>query len=130
MNNKEILLLSFYAINLYWEDEPYHVDFTVHQTHTINNYTKETREYIDSTKDQTDDGWNSTDKTIPAFIKGSIKWDGCINYDYPGLKDCMLHECGLYSFKEHLKIFEIIYNEAAELMASEYLKDILKEDKT
>lgn len=30
-----------------------------------------------------------------VFLEGDIKWDGCSNWDFPGVADCMLHFCDL-----------------------------------
>lgn len=29
-----------------------------------------------------------------VFLEGSIKWDGCSDWTFPGLEKCMLHFCG------------------------------------
>ena len=29
----------------------------------------------------------------PPLVSGSVKWDGCSNYDFPASEDCMMHGC-------------------------------------
>jgi hypothetical protein len=32
-----------------------------------------------------------------VFASGSVKWDGCTNFMFPGQEECMLHECNRVS---------------------------------
>lgn len=54
------------------------------------------------------------------WCRGSLRFDGCINYDHPSLTDpegpCLLHACGRGDFKEQLETFERLYDLAAEQM--------------
>lgn len=63
-------------------------------------------------------GWeNHSDRTkaLP-YLEGDLKWDGCINYAYPGQEHCMLHECGISGFKRILTVFEEIYKQGKEII--------------
>lgn len=52
-----------------------------------------------------------------VFMSGSVKWDGCINFDFPASKDCMIHACGKADVKaKFTESFDLIYSLAAEQM--------------
>ena len=60
-----------------WEDIGFDVEATPHEHHV---------EYVAFENDE------SAGK-IP-YLHGSVKWDGCSNWDFDELRDCMLHGCG------------------------------------
>lgn len=33
-------------------------------------------------------------KDAVPLMQGALKWDGCVNLEFPAYKDCMLHFCG------------------------------------
>lgn len=55
-----------------------------------------------------------TDKA-PVFMSGMIKFDGCINYEFPDSANCMIHDCNNPGSLFKL-IFDTIYRTALEYM--------------
>ena len=54
---------------------------------------------------------------IPYYIKGDIKWDGCMNLNYYcQLHDTPIHFCDLRQHRRHLDLIEKVYEESASLM--------------
>lgn len=39
------------------------------------------------------DDFEETFEQLTPFIEGSVKWDGCANFRFPGQSECMLHSC-------------------------------------
>jgi len=57
-----------------------------------------------------------TENTLPK-ISGSIKWDGCCNYEYH--EKPMFHMCGLGDFKNEFEQLKRVYEECAIIMESD-----------
>jgi hypothetical protein len=41
------------------------------------------------------DEWTADPTAADVFLSGSIKWDGCSNWNFDAQQDCMLHFCGV-----------------------------------
>ncbi len=67
------------------------------------------------TKAFSDEGFDPVDdiKNAKIEIEGSIKCDGCIDYNYPEHNHCMLHHCGLSSIKNEWELFKELFKYAA-----------------
>lgn len=55
----------------------------------------------------------------PVFFE-----DGCINYDFPGARDCMLHECGRSGLVALGVLLGRIHDQCAALMGDKCMGDI------
>lgn len=62
----------------------YHVDFKVWELITFSAPVM-FGEFGENMSEKPDDH--------KPFIDGAVKWDGCSNFDFPELKECMLHGC-------------------------------------
>jgi hypothetical protein len=102
---------NFKCITIY--PKGHYMDFEVHEVAL--SVPDNTPLYFDSKGDYV----NIEDAT--PYLKGSVKWDGCCNYEYPG--DCLLHRCGLKGFEVDYLVMKRIYAEAAKYMpeSKEYL---------
>ena len=50
------------------------------------------------------------------WLHGSIKWDGCSNWHFDAQDDLMIHFCGPSDTAKLSKLFERLYQMAAEIM--------------
>lgn len=66
------------------------VDFIAHEVVGIGADGKRLFEVRGSEGD-----WISGDPTeeCEVFLSGTVKWDGCVNFDFPSVEDCMIHRC-------------------------------------
>ncbi len=53
-----------------------------------------------------------------VYMDGDLKWDGCMNMEFPGQKQCMLHFCGKDDATNTGAILGRIYDVIGPLMAS------------
>ena len=65
----------------------------------------------DCSAEWSEDGLNDAE----WYMRGSLKWDGCVNYDV-NQNECMLHECGPGSFEDHAMLWRWIFLMSRELM--------------
>lgn len=65
--------------------------------------------------------FETTDKVMPA-IRGSLKWDGCINYEYPESKEYMLHKCGERMFDLEREVWKQVYIMGKQLIGERWYK--------
>ena len=124
-NEKEINLEDEcgMVITASWEldketDRAYHFDFKIHKAALVTGIGYERIEFHD---EAASNGWESTpdkSKALP-WMEGSLKWDGCINYKYPGQEHCMLHNCGFGEFERQQKVMKSLYAFGKELMGGE-----------
>ncbi len=68
-----------------------------------------------------DDGGPSDDGTLDlsdadTFLRGSIKWDGCSNWEFPDTSNCMLHFCGQNDATSIGRLMTRMYEITAEKM--------------
>lgn len=50
-----------------------------------------------------------------VVISGSVKWDGCINWQTNS--ECMAHACDAEELKKQLELVNVVYAEAMKAMA-------------
>lgn len=62
------------------------------------------------------DSFSENIEDAEVFLRGSVKWDGCSNWDFPGLEDVMMHFCSVQDAKNLGILFERIYGIAEELI--------------
>lgn len=55
-------------------------------------------------------------KKATILISGSIKWDGCSNFNHPDELNGLQHFCGLEMHKKYFLVWEKLYNFAAQLI--------------
>lgn len=55
------------------------------------------------------------------MIRGSIKWDGCSNIEFPASQSCMHHECDRVGLTDIGILLGRIYDQCAELMKDRIL---------
>ncbi len=111
--NKDILLEdSLKFLEIKYKSGDYHIDFKVWQ---VGLKDGKTPEFLNEAASVGPDFQSDRTKATP-YIDGSLKWDGCINYRFPGQDTCMLHECQFSSFMHICDIFELIYEEGKILM--------------
>ena len=51
-----------------------------------------------------------------VFCQGSIKWDGCVNFQFPEQEDCMLHCCGRQDAMKIGVMFDRLYDAVSRLI--------------
>lgn len=72
-------------------------------------------------------GFNYTRDPAEAvvFMDGSIKWDGCSNWDFPDVKNCLLHFCGKWHAESLGRLMAKCY-EITERRMSQFEKELGK----
>jgi len=108
------------AYHFDWEPDEgrtYYVEFKIYDICLV-GYNGKTGESdypayynLEDFNDQSD--YEPNEKTIPK-MSGSIKWDGCCNYEIHELP--MLHRCGLDGFMSDFKQIKRVYEISAEIM--------------
>lgn len=114
---------DFFLLSIKYKKDDYHVDFCVWKVSWIDGDVLKPY-FFDSKASCSSDGSEDKSKSAP-YIEGSLKWDGCINYRYPGQDVCMLHNCGINDFKNELKVFQLLYEKSSEIISH---ADFLKEE--
>lgn len=62
-----------------------------------------------------DDGYGCVPDEV--WMSGSVKWDGCLNFNFPGSESCMLHACDFEdAANTFTDVFAAIYKVGAEMM--------------
>lgn len=54
-----------------------------------------------------------------VFLKGSTKWDGCSNFEFPEQEECMHHTCSRHSMEVFGLLLGRLYDESAFIMKRE-----------
>lgn len=98
------------------EEDSYHLSFRVWKVSQIISPKPMRFEFHDEASPRSE-SHDDREKALP-FLQGDLKWDGCINYTYPGQEHCMLHGCGLESVERERLAFREIYKAGAELIKS------------
>jgi hypothetical protein len=73
------------------------------------NITDDKPAFQRTTENNPCDEWVDDIKEATPFVTGFIKWDGCVNYSYPLQSIVMCHACGIFSFREELRMWEKLY---------------------
>jgi hypothetical protein len=90
------------------------------RTFTFENWYKITVEeyshYFSYTVDEAT-MWDEDDKIVDVapYLKGSIKWDGCSDWDMTPNNVC-LHICGVADLKRHVRLLQYLWVYAQENM--------------
>lgn len=75
----------------------YSVDFKIwHAERDFSTATESvdyTLFYIDESGITSPSYKDASNEATP-FMIGHLKWDGCVDIDFPDIRDCMLHFCG------------------------------------
>jgi hypothetical protein len=112
---KQIILEdSLHAIRLIYPDDGrfHHVDFTIHQIGLCDDGTVE---YINESAGCQPDFKTDPTQAMP-LAEGSLKWDGCIDFRFPGQESRMLHFCSAKSFENLNGTFQELYRAVREIM--------------
>lgn len=62
----------------------------------------------------------STTEEATPYLRGAVKWDKCVNYEYPAGKDCMLHACGETQFDKEREMWKQVYRMSRELIGEKW----------
>ena len=112
---KDILLEDqLILLEVSHQKDDLHIDFKIWYVGVVTHPIQE----IHFHDEAADNGWEgSADRTkcLP-YLEGSLKWDGCINYSYPGQEHGMLHNCGYRDFEQLLEVFNQIYTQGRAII--------------
>jgi len=62
----------------------------------------------------------------PVYCHGTVKWDGCVNFDFDQRANCMLHFCsmtGPNSFDSFRNVFATVYAACAVALGDKWIGD-------
>lgn len=62
----------------------------------------------------------------PVYCHGTVKWDGCVNFDFDQRANHMLHFCsmtGPNSFDSFRNVFAIVYADCAVALGDKWIGD-------
>lgn len=119
------------ALILVWGDgKSPHAEFAIFDVayfgfgkHGANGQYESTSGHPDAYEIQRIDSPDSMDTTTDlanarCAARGFIKFDGCVNYEYPDSKACMPHQCGLSGFQREFGRWCLLYHVALEMIGS------------
>lgn len=52
-----------------------------------------------------------------VFVSGTVKWDGCVNFDFPSVEDCMIHRCDRRGMESIGALLLEVYDECMRILS-------------
>jgi hypothetical protein len=114
-------MIRFYDI----DGAMYRVAYTSHE-HYVEYVIHDVGGYGDDGPIFMENGNNVPVEFAEVFIRGSTKWDGCSNFDFPASEHCMIHACDRNRLASIGALLGRVWDECVALMgekASAYARE-------